>query len=208
MNYIAIKHKYLSSQPSDINEHLPTILEYVKQSASALVLAGTSVQPYWTFTHGLINNNQEKKVLYYNTPAAIDKDEFTNVIRHLKNLSITFSGDDYLVYDLPENTTVDLTFIDSWHVYGCMKRELERFAPKTNKYIVMHDTTVDEWEGETIRCNLDVAEQMQRTGLPSYEIKRGVWPAIQEFLNDNPQWKLKERFTNNNGLTILEKVQP
>jgi hypothetical protein len=38
----------------------------------------------------------------------------------------------------------DLTFIDTWHIYGQLKRELAKFAPITNKYIIMHDTTVDE----------------------------------------------------------------
>jgi hypothetical protein len=38
------------------------------------------------------------------------------------------------------------------------------------------------------------------------EINRGVWPAIEEFLAAHPEWILKERFTNNNGLTILQRV--
>jgi hypothetical protein len=105
-----------------------------------------------------------------------------------------------------EVESIDLLFIDSWHVYGCVKRELEKFAPKTNKYIVLHDTTVDEWDGETVRCNMDAIQQSQQTGIPVYEIKKGVWPAVQEFLNENSNWTLKERFENNNGLTILEKI--
>ena len=34
---------------------------------------------------------------------------------------------------------------------------------------------------------------------------KGLWPAIEEFLTDNHEWYLKERFENNNGLTILER---
>ena len=29
---------------------------------------------------------------------------------------------------------------------------------------------------------------------------------VEEFLETNKNWKIKERFYNNNGLTILEKV--
>ena len=69
----------------------------------------------------------------------------------------------------------------------------------------MHDTTVDEYQGETIRCRLNAAEQSQQSGIPIDEINKGLMPAITEFLDTNTNWKLKERFTNNNGLTILER---
>lgn len=70
----------------------------------------------------------------------------------------------------------------------------------------MHDTTVDEWQGETIRFRKNAQEQSKTTGIPIDEINKGLWPAIEEFLENNKNWKIKERFTNNNGLTILEKL--
>ena len=70
----------------------------------------------------------------------------------------------------------------------------------------MHDTTVDEWYGETIRCGGDAHAQSLLSGIPVDEINRGLWPAIVEFLAANPEWVLHERFTNNNGLTVLRKV--
>ena len=70
----------------------------------------------------------------------------------------------------------------------------------------MHDTTVDEWAGETIRMGWNAHQQSQSTGIPVDEITKGLWPAISEFLEANQDWKLKERYTNNNGLTILERV--
>ena len=45
----------------------------------------------------------------------------------------------------------DLTFIDTFHVYGQLIRELEKFCKFTKKYIIMHDTTVDEIGCECIR---------------------------------------------------------
>lgn len=209
MNYIAIKHKYLGNQASDINEHLNTMVNYVKEGDSVLALCWQGTQTYWTIAHGLLFNKSEtKKTMIYNNIFNFDMEEFTNVTRHLKNLSVTFTKADFFQFEFPENApqTVDTLFIDSWHVYGCMKRELSKYAPKTNKYIMLHDTTVDEWDGETLRCNLNADEQSKKYDLPIYEINRGIWPAIQEFLNDNPQWVLKERFTNNNGFTVLERV--
>jgi hypothetical protein len=101
---------------------------------------------------------------------------------------------------------VDLTFIDTWHVYGQLKRELAKFAPLTKKYIIMHDTTLDEIYGETIRMGWNPEQQSWETGIPVEEINRGLWPAIEEFISENREWVLKERFTNNNGLTVLTRV--
>ena len=69
----------------------------------------------------------------------------------------------------------------------------------------MHDTTVDEWQGETIRLGMNAVQQSLDSGFPIEEINAGLWPAIEEFLKNNPEWVLHERFTNNNGLTILKK---
>ena len=44
-----------------------------------------------------------------------------------------------------------MVFIDTWHVYGQLKRELERYKNESRKYLVMHDTTVDGIYGEEIR---------------------------------------------------------
>lgn len=114
------------------------------------------------------------------------------------------SGKNNLELNFTEN--YDLTFIDTWHVYGQLKRELAKFAPITNKYIIMHDTTVDEFKGETIRRRWNAVEQSIQSGIPVDEINKGLWPAVQEFLDSNPEWVLHERFTNNNGLTILRRI--
>jgi hypothetical protein len=102
--------------------------------------------------------------------------------------------------------TTDLLFIDTWHVYGQLKRELARWNSHVQKYIIMHDTTIDEWAGETIRVKWNPREQSEKTGIPVHEITKGLWPAIREFLREHPEWILRERYSNNNGLTILERV--
>ena len=118
-------------------------------------------------------------------------------------IDFTFIVHDSATVDLPQ---VDLLFIDSWQLYGHLKRELANNHTKVNKYIIMHDTTVDEWVGESIRNGWDTKKQSEETGYPEDEIRKGLWPAVEEFLAANPEWKLKERRTNNNGLTVLERV--
>ena len=99
----------------------------------------------------------------------------------------------------------DITFIDTWHVYGQLKRELDKFSKMTNKYIIMHDTTIDGEIGESVRNGWDINQQSIDTGIPINEIYKGLWMAIEEFLDNNTDWYLVKRFTNNNGLTIIGK---
>jgi hypothetical protein len=90
-------------------------------------------------------------------------------------------------------------------VYGQLKRELTKFSKITNKYIIMHDTTIDGIEGETIRVGWDANKQSAESGIPVEEIRKGLIYAVNEFVHDNPDWYVKDVFTNNNGLTILAR---
>ena len=107
--------------------------------------------------------------------------------------------------ELDVTESVDMTFIDTWHVYGQLKRELAKFGKVTKKYIIMHDTTVDGIYGETIRMRMNAQEQSRQSGYPIEEIQCGLQKAITEFLEANPAWQVKEVYTNNNGLTILKR---
>ena len=52
---------------------------------------------------------------------------------------------------------------------------------------------------------MDANQQSKLSGYPIEEILRGLWPAVTEFLQNNDDWYLKERYTNNNGLTVLAR---
>jgi hypothetical protein len=60
--------------------------------------------------------------------------------------------------------------------------------------------------GESIRAGWNTAQQAASSGYPESEIRRGLKPAIDEFLAAHPEWTVKEVFTNNNGLTVLQRV--
>ena len=61
--------------------------------------------------------------------------EIQNVAKLEKNVDITFVQGDDLKIEMPTET--DMTFIDTWHVYGHLKRELARYAPitKSERYL-------------------------------------------------------------------------
>jgi hypothetical protein len=99
----------------------------------------------------------------------------------------------------------DMLFIDTWHVYAHLKRELAHWHGHVRKYIVMHDTTVDEVWGESLRMHMDIGRQAVESGYPEEEIRKGLGPAIAEFLEAHPEWMLEKKYTHNNGLTVLAR---
>ena len=190
------------NQSSDINEHLPTLSKYASECESVFETGVRGVVSSWAFVNGLLQNNKSTKYLFMNDIEPCNINELVQVTQDLVTLKYEWKNN--LLLDL--NETFDLTFIDTWHIYGQLKRELEKFSKMTMKYIIMHDTTVDEWQGETIRCGWNSCQQSISSGIPEDEINKGLWPAIDEFLASHNEWILHERFVNNNGLTILKRV--
>jgi len=203
MESVQRKLQQLSNNHSDINQHLPTLSKYASECESVFETGVRGCISSWAFTNGLLNNNSPNKHLFMNDIDECNIQELLEITKTLP-IKIDYQWINNLQLDLSEK--FDLTFIDTWHVYGQLKRELAKFAPITNKYIIMHDTTVDEWNGETIREGWDAHQQSIQSGFPVDEINKGLWPAVQEFLDSNKDWVLHERFTNNNGLTILRRV--
>lgn len=205
-----IKQKYLElcNTQSDINEHLPTLFEYASKCSSVLELGVRGCISSYAFASGLIselNENTGSKLLVLNDINECNISELTSYCEKIKDkIDIRYFWINDL--DLNLDSNIDLTFIDTWHVYGHLKRELEKFSKITNKYIIMHDTTLDAIYGESIRCNWNVQDQSKKTGIPCEEITKGLQPAIDEFLQLNKDWKIHEVFTNNNGLTVLKRV--
>jgi hypothetical protein len=188
---------------SDIYEHVPVLRDYASEVSS---IAEFGVRGTNNSTHGLIKGLSESRAEGKKSYFGVDIKEVT--ILYMKDIAeslgidFSFIVHDSATVDMPE---VDLLFIDSWHVYGHLKRELQNNHTKVKKYIIMHDTTSDEWYGEPIRMGWNVKEQAEKSGYPEEEVSKGLWPAVEEFLQAHPEWTLKERRVNNNGLTVLAR---
>ncbi len=205
MDKINNKYNELCVEPSDINQHLPTICNYASECESILELGVRGCVSSWALARGLILNKKNKKSLILNDLSECDVKELLYCCsQYNTNLNVKYVWVNDLNLELKEN--VDMTFIDTWHVYGQLKRELDKFSKITNKYIVMHDTTVDAEYGESLRCGSDIKNQSLSSGFPVEEITCGLWRAIEEFLANNKNWVLYERYLNNNGLTILKRL--
>lgn len=187
--------------PSDINEHLPILCEYTKKCDSVVECGVRDIVSSYAFGAGLLGNPRNK----YTLVDPYKSNQINGFLDLCKKEGINASFVEQSDIKCPLVET-DLLFIDTWHVYGHLKRELAYWHSSVKKYIIMHDTTVDEWHGETIRNRWNAQQQSIQHGIPVNEITKGLWPAIAEFLKEHPEWKLEKRYTNNNGLTILERV--
>ena len=96
----------------------------------------------------------------------------------------TFIQGNSMDVEIPE---CDMLLIDSKHDYAVLIRELNLHEDKVEHWIVMHDTHTFAKKGETL-------------GDP------GLQKAIDEFLGKKRDWKLLLHLPNQNGLTILERV--
>lgn len=200
MSIIDQKYDYECSHESDIFEHLPTLYDYSTRVEHITECGVRSAVSSYAFAKGLKNRQNTKLIqvdIQLDQNVIIFKKECEN-----EGLNTIFYQQSDLECPMEET---DLLFIDTWHIYGHLKRELSRWHSSVKQYIIMHDTTVDEWTGETIRCQWNPVEQSQRTGIPISEITRGLWPAIEEFLNEHKNWVIEKRWTNNNGLTVLRR---
>ena len=187
-------------ETSDINEHLPILLAYAKQCTTITECGVRTPTSAYAFASGL-------KGTAGNSYRMIDIEKSSKIDPFLaeclaEDVAASFEHISDIECELIET---DLLFIDSWHIYGQLKRELTYWHGHVKKFIILHDTTVDEVAGETIRMCMDPVAQSKASGIPVEEILKGLGPAITEFLAAHPEWVLDLKLTNNNGLTILKR---
>lgn len=207
-DFIANKYTIACNKPSDINELVPILYEYAKQSQSIIECGVSEGNSSWGLFKGLCDNTYTNKQ-YVQCDLPTKHCEYEQTMKDLskmKNIAHKFyrMSDLDIVFD--DDVRFDLTFIDTWHIYGQLKRELSKYAPITNKYILMHDTATDGEVGESIRARTDVNEESKLTGIPVDEITKGLRYAIEEFLQSHPEWKIDLVKHNNNGIVVLKRI--
>ena len=192
--------KHLCETPSDINEHLPTLAKYASECSHVTECGVRSAVSSYAFASAFLNKPDTKLV-------QVDPDWHPNIdVFRLacaqEGVHTVFHQQSDLECPLEET---DLLFIDTWHVYGHLKREFARWHSYVRKYIILHDTVVDAVYGESIRCGLNVELQSRSSGIPEEEIRKGLMFAVNEFLQQHPEWVVHAHFPNNNGLTVLTR---
>jgi hypothetical protein len=180
--------------PSDINEHIPTLLEYASECEHITEMGVRAITSTWAFLGAA-----PKKLISYDieNPSkwGADINQVYNVAKHY-GLNYEFRKENVLKLEIEET---DLLFLDTWHAYNQLKAELATHSSKAKKYIIMHDTTSYEFRDEPLTS--------ENAWEGELDFGKGLWAAIQEFLDSTDEWILHKRYTNNNGLTILKRVK-
>lgn len=167
---------------SDIHEHLPTLRRYAEGCDLVVEMGVRWIVSTWAFLAAKPNKLLSIDIVHPNTFGA--NLDAVKQLCNVENQDFEFIQGDSTRIDIPK---CDFLFIDTWHVYDQLKIELERHSKNVKKFIALHDTETFAEVGET----------------PSH---KGLKLAVDEFLNSNSEWELKEHYKNNNGLTILKKV--
>ncbi len=194
-------YEYYCHTQSDIQGHIPRLKKLATECSSVIEIGVRSMVSTWGILQGLSENPSTTRS-YIGVDLYLPPIQTLNLARKLANdnkVFFTFLQGNDMTLELP---STELLFIDSLHTYCHLTYELEKFSPNVTKYIVMHDTS-DPWGG---------TDEHEYTGdyseYPPYfnRNKRGLWPAVEDFLVRHPEWKLEARYFDYHGLTILKRV--
>jgi hypothetical protein len=179
--------------PSDINEHIPTLIEYASECETITEMGVRAITSTWAFLGAA-----PKRLISYDIENPSKWGADINMVYDVAKqygLNYKFIKGNVLKLNIEET---DLLFLDTWHAYCQLKAELDTHSSKAKKYIIMHDTTSYEFRDEPLTSE-NAWEGAPPTG-------KGLWAAVTEFLESTDEWVLHKRYTNNNGLTILKRI--
>jgi hypothetical protein len=188
MNFLEIleaKKKELS----DINEHLETLYRFAKESDIIVELGTRGLISAYSFLAA------KPKYLYsvdISHPQEYGCKNFDEIIKSASEQGIEykFLQEDSKTVKIDQDY-IDLLFIDTLHTFDQVSNELKNLSHKVKKYIIFHDTVLYGVDGY---------------GINGLEYGNGILKAINQFLENNKNWKCIESYTNNNGLMVLKNV--
>ena len=193
------QYRLFATNKSEINEHLPTLYALAKECKSVVELGvchGKSTRAL------LASGTKLRSYDVWIEPNVLELFEYAkekgNDVEYIQKNSVKAEIDE-----------CDMLFIDSWHHYYQLRKELKLHADKVKKWIVMHDTVScgssgEDWKSWGNGSQIQYEKLCQ--DLDTEEIDNiGINSAIFEFLSIHPEWRVKQHYKNNNGLTVLER---
>lgn len=164
--------------PSDINLHLPTLKKYAEKCSHITEFGVRWVVSTWALLSAKPQKLNSYDIRYHPNIEKAKKIAAEN------NIDFTFNTKNVLHIEI---TDTDLLFIDTYHTYDQLKEELCLHGNKARKYLIMHDTTIFG------RRSADGSN-------------KGLLDAIEEYLSQNPHWKIIEQTSDNVGLTVMQRL--
>jgi hypothetical protein len=164
---------------ADIREHLPTLYELARTCEHVTEMGTRKGWSTRAFLYA-----QPKVLCCYDLFRLPEVDMLEAAARAAGRPRFVYRQADVRLIEIEET---DLLFIDTAHYYEQLRQELTRHAGRVRRHLVFHDTFIYGERGD----------------LPGH---RGLWPAIEEFLEENPLWSESPRPTANPNLTILSRL--
>lgn len=194
------QYLYYCEKPSDIQSHIPTLKNLGTQCISVAEIGLRDMISTWGILQGLAENPADNK-FYIGVDLAMPPYKSLSLAKRLSSdhdIKFTFLLKNDMEINLP---IIDMLFIDSLHTYAHLTYELEKFSPQVQKFIALHDTSSPWGEQDDTEYHGD------RSEYPSFinKNKRGLWPAVEDFLKNHPEWELYQKSFNDHGFTILKR---
>jgi predicted O-methyltransferase YrrM len=182
MDKIASKLLDLVEQTSDINQHLFTLKGYADGCEHITEMGVRGVVSTWALLAA-----RPKTLIAID----IENCPIEEIREAAKEVGINFKFiKDDTIRESFEIEETDFLFIDTWHVYPQLKKELSMHSSKVKKYIAFHDTQTYGFVNERA----------------FYSQPQGLQPAIKEFLQDNPEWVVSSNYKHNNGVIVIKRT--
>jgi len=197
MSLLEYNYNLALQRSPDICEHIPTLKRYALECEHITEIGVRAVNSTW----GLLSGKPKKMIsydLYFAGPPMFPDADIASVFAAAKEENIVYGFIQQSSLEANIEPT-DLLFLDTWHVYEQLNKELLFHADKVKQYIILHDTETFKTSGEFYQDWIDNAPF-------KVSLDKGLWEAVEEFLDRNKyKWELHEHYTNQNGLTILKR---
>lgn len=198
------EYRKACSTVSDINLHLPVLHNYAKKCTHVTEMGSRTGMSTRAFLYA-----KPACFVSYDYQYATPEPHLVKGVQALialfdecrrNGINCTYIGRNVLEVEIDET---DLLFIDTYHCYDQLKRELELHAGKVRKYIAFHDTAQYGEVGEGFP-HMDPNHPVHTTPMDG---SGGIRKAIDEFLQSHPQWKVEYETRENNGLMVIRRKQ-
>lgn len=176
------------AEPSDINELLPYLMQYASTCNHVTEFGVRNPTSTYAFLAAC-----PKRLVSYDIGRYPEVDEAERLAKE-EGIDFEFVLQDVLEADIEET---DLIWYDTYHTATQLERELARHASKARKYQIFHDVetygTIGEINYPGIKAELSCG--------------RGLWFALNPFLETHPEWQIVLHLKFNNGLLILKRYE-